>query len=67
MENIREPKEWLAQKLASSPKTLFSPSDIEDMFEELRPIWDWPKRYTVNSHAAAETITITLRQRPTAP
>ena len=49
MDNTREThlRELLAQKLASSPKTLFSPSDIEDMLEELRTDQGLPKSVTL--------------------
>jgi hypothetical protein len=41
MDSIQKTRaiELLTQKLASSPKTLFSPSEIEDMFAELRAKW----------------------------
>lgn len=49
MDNIRETRvtELLTQKLASFPKTLFAPSDIEDMFEELRTDQGLPKSITL--------------------
>ena len=49
MDSSREThaNELLVQKLASSPKTLFSPSDIEDLFEELRTAWGLSKLVTL--------------------
>lgn len=45
MDDIRETHvtDLLSQKLASSPKTLFSASEIEDLFEELGTEWGLPK------------------------
>jgi hypothetical protein len=37
----------LTQKLASSSRTLFSPSDMMEIFTELRMEWGLPKSLTV--------------------